>query len=105
MSNRTTPAVTPVVVFLGVRYTYGTRVALDGSVKDSLDLAAAQINVSRHPHDLEVSKYLLEKGLAIFQAAGAAETWSSNIGGITWHLPSGTCRMGTDPEASATDKA
>lgn len=84
--------------------TEGTRVGLDEAVKDSLGLPAAQIRVARHPHDLEVSKYLADKGLAIFQAAGAAETWTSNMGGITWHLPSGTCRMGTDPKASATDR-
>ncbi len=84
--------------------TAGTHVALDGSVTDSLGLAAAQINVARHPFDLEVSKYLVDKGLAIFQAAGARETWTSNIGGSTWHLPAGTARMGADPKTSASDK-
>ncbi len=84
--------------------TQGSRVALDDSVTDALGLAAAQINVARHPHDLAVSKYLAEKGLAILQAAGARETWISNVGGSTWHLPAGTARMGTDPKTSATDK-
>ncbi len=68
-------------------------------------MPVAKIEIERHPHDLEVAKFLADKGLAIFQAAGARETWTSNMGGITWHLPMGTVRMGTDPKVSGSDAA
>jgi choline dehydrogenase-like flavoprotein len=84
--------------------TPGTRVTLDPAVKDSLELPAANIAVERHPNDLEVARFLADKGLAIFQAAGARETWTSNMGGITWHLPTGTVRMGLDPKVSGSDR-
>ena len=83
--------------------TPGTHVSLDPAVKDSADLPAAVINIDRHPHDAAVSNYLGLQGMAILDAAGATRVWTSNVGGITWHLPLGTCRMGPDPTTSAVN--
>lgn len=83
--------------------TPGTRVTLDPAVKDSLGLPVATINIARHPHDSAVANYLGLKGMAILEAAGAARVWTSNVGGITWHLPLGGARMGANPETSAVN--
>ncbi|MBC7792416.1 MAG: GMC family oxidoreductase [Clostridia bacterium] len=83
--------------------TPGTRVTLDPAVKDSIGLPVATINIERHPHDVPVSNYLGLQGMAILEAAGATRVWTSNVGGITWHLPLGGCRMGSDASVSAVN--
>lgn len=80
-----------------------TRVRLDDNVKDQFGLPVARMEIRRHPHDAAVSKFLAARAVELLQAAGADETWTSNIGGRTMHLPMGGCRMGTDPRHSVVN--
>ncbi len=83
--------------------TPGTRVELDPEVRDAADVPVARILIDRHPHDIEVSRYLAERAANLLTAAGADEVWQSNIGGRTMHSPLGGCRMGHVAATSVVD--
>jgi choline dehydrogenase-like flavoprotein len=84
--------------------TPGTSVSLDPEARDALGLAAARINIARHPHDLEVSRFLGARAAEVLDAAGAEKVWQSALGGRTMHLPMGGARMGDDPRSSVVNR-
>src|SRR5690606_14023730 len=58
-----------------------------------------------HPDDLAMATFLRDKGMELFDAAGATRSWVFPVeptnGGA--HLL-GTCRMGDDPATSVVDR-
>lgn len=83
--------------------TDGTFVTLSDGARDRWNLPAAEIHLAPHPADGANSKRLVERGLALLRAAGAERTGVEEVGGTTWVLQHGTCRMGTDPSTSVLD--
>ena len=82
----------------------GTWVSVDGEVKDRWQIPSATIHVRNHPADVQNSRWLLDKGLEVLQAAGASATFTESAGATTFVLQHGTCRFGTDPTTSVLDR-
>lgn len=83
--------------------TPGTRVDLDPQVRDRWGLPAARMTVERHPADRAGSARLARTGERLLAALGARLTHTT-IGGETWVLQQGSCRMGEDPSSSGCDR-
>ncbi len=83
--------------------TDGTRVTLADQVKDKYGLPVAAINVERHPQDLAMTKFLVERGEEVLQALGPEKVERVGVQGVTAILQGGTCRMGRDPATSVLD--
>jgi choline dehydrogenase-like flavoprotein len=81
-----------------------TRVEVDSDVRDRWGLPVARIHIQNHPEDFKNSKILVNKGLEVLKAAGAAKTAVESVGGTTDVLQHGTCRFGEDPKASVLNK-
>lgn len=84
--------------------TPGTRIDLDPSVKDQWGLPAARITIDRHPADRAVSERLQTMMQNVLQALEAQDIETLSVGGETWVLQQGSCRMGTDPAESVCDR-
>jgi choline dehydrogenase-like flavoprotein len=86
--------------------TEGTHVTLDPEVTDRFGLPAARITVGpRHPSDGAASQHLVTQAQAFLQGLGAVDLATPAVGGETWVLQHGTCRMGADPRSSVTTPA
>jgi choline dehydrogenase-like flavoprotein len=82
------------------------RVQVDPSVKDYWGIPVARISGRRHPHDLEIARFMVAKCERWLQEAGAVSTWSRLPGlaqGGGQHQ-AGTCRMGADAKTSVTNR-
>jgi choline dehydrogenase-like flavoprotein len=75
--------------------------SLDPDLKDAWGLPALRMTYQDHPDDLKLVNWLTKRALEILDAAGAVKRWSRPINEqqFSVHLL-GTCRMGTDPQAS-----
>jgi len=85
---------------------YDARVDADPIVKDYWGIPVVRVSGRRHPHDLEISRYIASKAEAWLKEAGAIKTWKQLPGmgrGAGAHQ-AGTCRMGNDPKASVTNR-
>lgn len=82
----------------------GTRVTVDGEVKDRWGIPSATIHVDNHPLDVSHSRILVDRALELFRAAGAQSTGIDQVGATTFVLQHGTCRFGNDPATSVLDK-
>lgn len=80
-------------------------VTLDPDHTDAFGRPALRVTYADHPDDLAMSRFLQPKALEILDAAGAQDTWASDIGeeSVGAHLL-GTCRMGDDPATSVVDR-
>jgi choline dehydrogenase-like flavoprotein len=78
---------------------------LDPQVKDAWGLPAMRVTFDYHPDDVRTMKFLLERQVEIFQAAGAQKFWTDPPD--VYYLPHnhlmGTCRMGNDAKTSVVD--
>jgi choline dehydrogenase-like flavoprotein len=83
--------------------TGGTYVDLDPEAKDHFGLPAARITITRHPADLDASRYLLDRGLEVLRAMEPDEIRETTARGATVFLQGGTCRFGKDPATSVLD--
>lgn len=81
--------------------TPGTGVDLDPDVRDKWGWPVARITLDRHPSDRATSTRLAREAKSFLDALGG-ESEITDVGGETWVLQGGTCRMGHDPSASAT---
>jgi choline dehydrogenase-like flavoprotein len=85
---------------------FESRVELDPEVKDYWGIPVARISGHRHPHDIEIARFLASKAEAWLKEAGAIQTWLR----IPWTSVSGgqhqagTCRMGSDPKTSVVNR-
>lgn len=84
--------------------TDGTYVAVDSTVKDKFDIPVAAITISRHPTDLTMTRYLVERGEEILKAMNPDKLDRVGTSGETTILQGGTCRFGDDPATSVLDK-
>ncbi len=85
---------------------FDARVQLDPKVKDHWGIPVARLSGGRHPHTIEIGRYIAGKAEAWLKEAGAVQTWKrtppkSLSGG---QHQAGTCRMGNDPKTSVVDK-
>ncbi len=85
---------------------FESRVEVDPVVKDHWGIPVARLSGHRHPHDLEIARFLAGKAEKWVQEAGATRTWLSLPGaGLSGgQHQAGTCRMGNDPKTSVTNK-
>ena len=83
---------------------FDARVEVDPSEKDHWGIPVARLSGHRHPHDIEVARFLSSKGADWLKEAGAIQTWTGVPGpGLSGgQHQAGTCRMGTDPKTSVT---
>lgn len=84
--------------------TDGTYVGVDANVKDKYGLPVAAITITRHPLDLKMTKFLVERGEEILAAMNPDKLERGGIAGETKILQGGTCRFGKDPATSVLDK-
>ncbi len=86
---------------------FESRVRVDPAVKDHWGLPVARLSGRRHPHDVEIAKFMVEKAAQLLRATGAADIWTSvpGTGGPSGgQHQAGTCRMGNDPKTSVTNR-
>lgn len=84
--------------------TAGTYVSVESSVKDKYGIPVAAITVSRHPMDLKMTKFLVERGEEVLAAMNPEKLERLGSEGQTTILQHGTCRFGVDPATSVLDK-
>ena len=80
-----------------------TSVGVDSNVKDKFGLPVAAITIKRHPLDLTMTKFLVERGEEILQALHPDRIDRVGTAGETTILQGGTCRFGKDPATSVLD--
>lgn len=85
---------------------FEARVQVDPTVKDHWGIPVARLSGNRHPHDIEIGKFLASKAELWLKEAGAIRTWQSipGLGQSGGQHQAGTCRMGHDPKTSVTNK-
>jgi len=84
--------------------TAGTYLSVDGTTKDKYGIPVAAITVERHPTDLAMTKFLVERGEEVLAAIQPDKLERVGIAGETTILQHGTCRFGNDPATSVLDK-
>jgi choline dehydrogenase-like flavoprotein len=82
------------------------RVQADPKVKDHWGIPVARLSGTRHPHTIEIARFLAGKCEDWLKAAGATQTWKSAPGKSLsgGQHQAGTCRMGNDPKTSVVDR-
>jgi choline dehydrogenase-like flavoprotein len=85
---------------------FESRVEADPEVRDFWGIPVARISGRRHPWDIETCKLAASKAEQWLQKAGAFQTWQTVPGsGVSGgQHQAGTCRMGSDPRTSVTNK-
>lgn len=84
--------------------TPGTSVTVESSVLDRYGLPVAAITIDRHPADLPVTRYLIDRGEEVLKAMEPDAVWRVTEAGETTILQHGTCRFGNDPATSVLDR-
>ena len=82
------------------------RVQVDPKVRDYWGIPVARLSGSKHPHTIEIARFLADKCEAWLVCAGASQTWKRVPGkGLSGgQHQAGTCRMGNDPKTSVVDR-
>jgi choline dehydrogenase-like flavoprotein len=85
---------------------FDSRVQVDPVVKDHWGIPVARMSGRRHPHTLEIAKFMSLKAEAWLKEAGAKLTWYKMPGsGLSGgQHQAGTCRMGNDPKTSVVNQ-
>jgi choline dehydrogenase-like flavoprotein len=85
---------------------FDARVQLDPKVKDYWGIPVARLSGGRHPHTIEIGRFIAGKAEAWLKEAGAAQTWKKAPGKSLsgGQHQAGTCRMGNDPKTSVVDR-
>lgn len=85
---------------------FDARVQAHPKVRDKWGIPVARLSGSRHPHTIEIAKFISGKADAWLKEAGAVQTWrravSASLSG--GQHQAGTCRMGADPKTSVVDE-
>jgi choline dehydrogenase-like flavoprotein len=85
---------------------FDARVQVDPKVKDYWGIPVARLSGKRHPHSIEIARFIAGKAEEWLKEAGAEQVWhrvpgSALSGG---QHQAGTCRMGNDPKTSVVDR-
>jgi choline dehydrogenase-like flavoprotein len=85
---------------------FDSRVEVDPSVKDYWGIPVARMSGDKHPHTLEIARYMAARAEEWVKEAGAIQTWKAIPGpGLSGgQHQAGTCRMGNDPKTSVVDR-
>lgn len=86
---------------------WDSRVELDHKVKDYWGIPVARISGQKHPHVIEVAKFIADKCDLWLKEAGAMRTWKSiprQAGASGGQHQAGTCRMGDDSKTSVVNR-
>ena len=86
---------------------WDSRVQLGPKVKDYWGLPVTRISGQKHPHTVEIARFVAQKCELWLKEAGATRTWSSipgRKGASGGQHQAGTCRMGDDPKTSVVDR-
>jgi len=85
---------------------FDSRVQVDPKVKDAWGIPVARLSGGRHPHTLEMGKFLAVKAEAWLKEAGSTRIWQRPSGpGLSGgQHQAGTCRMGNDPKTSVVNR-
>ena len=85
---------------------FDARVQADPKVKDYWGIPVARLSGHKHPHTLEIARFMAGKAEAWLKEAGAAQTWRRPVSNALsgGQHQAGTCRMGNDPKTSVVDK-
>lgn len=79
-------------------------ISVDEKYKDKYGIPVANIRIGAHKQDMEVSKFLEEKGLKLLNQMGSKKI-NSNISALpSQNLQAGGCRFGTNPKNSVLNK-
>jgi choline dehydrogenase-like flavoprotein len=85
---------------------FESRIEIDPSVRDYWGIPVARLSGHRHATDIETCRFVSSKAEAWLKEAGAFQTWRMIPGtglGAGAHQ-AGTCRMGSDPRTSVTNR-
>ena len=82
------------------------RAAIDPAVRDRFGIPVARLSGATHPETVRTHDYMSERAEEWVRASGAVKTWRHQAGLSLsgGQHQAGTCRMGTDPQTSVTDK-
>ncbi len=80
-----------------------TLVTVDANVKDRYGLPVAAVTIKRHPLDLTMTKFLVERGEEVLATLNPEHLDRVGTAGETTILQGGTCRFGKDPRDSVLD--
>jgi choline dehydrogenase-like flavoprotein len=85
---------------------FEARAEVDPVEKDYWGIPVVRLSGRRHPHDIEICRFLSSKAEAWVKEAGAIRTWNTVPGLVLsgGQHQAGTCRMGNDPKTSVTNK-
>ena len=72
-------------------------------MKDKFGLPVAAITVERHPLDLKMTRFLVDRGEEVLQAMKPDQIVRVGTAGETTILQGGTCRFGKNAETSVLD--
>ena len=76
-------------------------VDLASDIRDKWGSPVARVRVGYHPHDLQVGRYLVQRGKEVMKAMGAREVHGAAFSEPTSNLIAGGLRFGRDPKSSA----
>lgn len=82
------------------------RVTIDDSVRDRWGIPVARLSGTTHPATVAAAEFMRQRGEQWLRASGCEKVWSTQPGLILSgrQHQAGTCRMGSDPVTSVTDK-
>jgi choline dehydrogenase-like flavoprotein len=85
---------------------FDCRIEVDPTVTDHWGIPVARLSGRRHPHDLEIGRFLASKAELWLKETGATRTWLRLPGtGVSGgQHQAGTCRMGQDPKTSVVNR-
>jgi choline dehydrogenase-like flavoprotein len=85
---------------------FEARVDVDPQVTDYWGIPVVRLSGHRHPHDLEIARFMVARAERLLKEAGATQTWPMLPGkGLSGgQHQAGTCRMGNDPQTSVTNR-
>jgi choline dehydrogenase-like flavoprotein len=78
-------------------------VGLDPDVRDKWGLPVSRVRIGHHPHDEQVSRFLVDRAVPIMEKMGFRNVIANLNGAPTPNLQAGGCRFGTDPARSVLD--
>ncbi len=81
-----------------------TYMDLDPEVKDRWGTPVARMTMGRHPLDLKATRLLVDRGMSMLHELQPDELQEETASGATKFLQGGTCRFGSDPASSVTDR-